>query len=378
MRSFKILAPSLITVALLAACGGGSNDWQPPARYTSMVSFGDSLSDVGTYRVGTVAALGGGRYSVNPADPRTATNWTELLAGQLGVSAPCPYQQGLDGSAAQGFAVPVVSNTACKNYAQGGARVTNPVGPGNKLLGGSSAILGQLTVPLVTQVSNHLGVAGGRFSGNELVTVMAGGNDAIIQTATYTGTVAAAAQSGGAAAAAAAAPAAATAAVTAMATAGAELASLVTSQIASKGARYVVVVNLPNVSQSPYGALNEAGLPGTKVVIDSMVKAFNNALKNGLASTSSATVLQVDAYSSSTDQVINPARYGLSNVTSTACNLASPTPNALGSSLVCNGSNLAAGDVSKYLFADQVHPTPYGNQLLAELVSKALANANWL
>lgn len=50
----------------------------------------------------------------------------------------------------------------------------------------------------------------------------------------------------------------------------------------AKGAKYVVVVNLPNVSATPYGALNEAGLPGTKAVIDTMVKAFNTALSENV------------------------------------------------------------------------------------------------
>ena len=368
MRSIKSIALCSVAAAILVACGGGGNgDQSPRVAYTSMVNFGDSLSDVGTYKVGTVAALGGGMYTVNSASAR---NWTQVLASQLGVSAPCPYETGLDGNAGQGFSVAPAFNTACKSYAQGGSRVTNPVGPGNKLLGGANAILGQLTIPLVTQVANHLGVVGGAFTGSELVTVMAGGNDAIIQTGTYTATVG----GGGNAVTAAAA------AVTAMGTAGTELATLITSQIVAKGAKYVVVVNLPNVSVTPYGTLNEGGLPGTRAVIDDMTKAFNTALSVGLASTSNVRI--VDAYTTSTDQRSNPGQYGLSNVTDTACNLASPTPNALGSSLVCNTSagtaNVIAGDVSKYLFADQVHPTPYGYQLLAQLVTNKMVAAGWL
>lgn len=43
----------VLAAAALAACGGSDEP-----RYTSMVNFGDSLSDVGSYRVGSVAALG--------------------------------------------------------------------------------------------------------------------------------------------------------------------------------------------------------------------------------------------------------------------------------------------------------------------------------
>jgi outer membrane lipase/esterase len=77
----------------------------------------------------------------------------------------------------------VVNHPTCTNYAQGGARVTNPVGPGNKLLGGNNAVLGQLTVPVATQVARHLTKTGGRFSGREVVQVLAGANDVFMQLA---------------------------------------------------------------------------------------------------------------------------------------------------------------------------------------------------
>jgi len=89
-------------------------------------------------------------------------------------------------------------------------------------------------------------------------------------------------------------------------------------------------------------------------------------------------VIIVDAYSDIRNQAVNPASYNLSNVTMPACNLTAPSPNALGSSLVCNSTNVIAGDVSRYLFADSVHPTPYGYKLLAQLVTKSLVQAGWL
>jgi outer membrane lipase/esterase len=39
---------------------------------------------------------------------------------------------------------------------------------------------------------------------------------------------------------------------------------------------------------------------------------------------------------------------------------------------------LIAGDTSHYLFADDVHPTPFGYQLLARLVLKRMVEAQWL
>ena len=353
MRQFKILATVLGASLLVAACGGSDK-----VQFTSQVSFGDSLSDVGTYKVGTVAALGGGKYTVNSA---TAKNWTEVIASQINVVAPCAAQTGLLGDATQGFSVPVVNYSACRNYAQGGARVTNPVGPGNKLLGGSNAILGQMTVPIVTQIATHLATVGGSFSGKELVTVMAGGNDALMNFATFGATVGA----GGNASTAGAA------AVTAMGVAGAELAGYIKTQIVAKGAQYVAVVNLPDVSKTPFAYTYDAATQG---LINQMVTTFNTQLQTGLSG--AAGVRIVDAYAVSRDQAANPAKYGLSNVTTPACNL-SAAANPLGSSLVCSAANVIAGDVSRYQFADSVHPTPYGYQLLADAVSKEMSLAGW-
>jgi len=68
MRQSK-LALSLVTLAILAGCGGSNNngagDQAPKLRYSAQVSFGDSLSDVGSYAVGGVAALKGGKFTVN-------------------------------------------------------------------------------------------------------------------------------------------------------------------------------------------------------------------------------------------------------------------------------------------------------------------------
>jgi outer membrane lipase/esterase len=347
MTSGLSAALTVLTAVILTGCGGGS-DKPAAATYTSLVSFGDSLSDVGTYKVGLVAQMGGGKYTVNSA---TDKNWTELLAAQLGLPAPCAAQTGLNGSV---FNAAIVDYASCLNYAQGGSRVTNPVGPGNKLLGGDNIAIGQLTVPIQTQIDTHLRKVGGSFSGTELVTVMAGGNDVFsnLGALAYGATP--------------------TQAITAMGVAGAELAGYIKTQITAKGAKKVVVLNVPDIKGTPFGQSQSAQTQG---LIDLMVSTFNDQLKSGLAGTSG--VLLIDAYSASKDEVANPATYGLSNVTGTACILNNPQANPLSSSLVCNAKNVVSGDVSHYLFADTVHPSPYGYQLISQLVSKELVLAKW-
>ena len=362
-------ALALLTSAVLAACGGGGGgDQAPKVKFSAQVSFGDSLSDVGTYSVGTVKALSGGKYTVNGAG---ASNWTELMAAQLGLPAPCAAQTGLDGLASQGFSVPVVA-----------------------------------------QIQRHLALNGGSFKGDEAVFVLAGGNDALIQLGALSAGAKAAATAAvsaavpaqiqkdvaagscvpadaqasncqpaaiaaltptvGASAAAAYVQSNAAAVVTAMGTAGAELAGYVKSLIVAKGAHYVTVVNLPDLSVTPYALAQSLE---TRALITAMVTTFNQQLQGGLAGNTS--VLLVDAYAVNRDQNSNPAPYGLTNVTTPACDL-SAAKNPLGSSLVCSAANTVAGDVSHYGYADSVHPTPFANLLLARYVSKEMVTRGWL
>lgn len=456
MRQTKF-ALAVLCASILAACGGSSGgDQTVKVKFTSQVSFGDSLSDVGSYAVGTVAALGGGKFTINGDNTATSPtltgkNWTELMASQFGLAAPCAAQTGLNGTASLGFSVPVVNHAGCLSYAQGGARVTAPVGPGNALLGSP---LGALTVPVTTQIQNHLAATGGAFSGNEVVLIMAGGNDALYQlsalsaAATAAGTTAgnttfaqtligllaagatnpataaqaiglafatenanpshtttslvtaavtaAAGQAGnaavgspavygpmvtqattaantaGAAAGAAYAATNGPALVSNMATAATELVALVKNQMLAKGAKYVVVNNLPDIANTPSGLSQPAS---TKALIVAMVDAFNAGLNSGFAG--EGRVLVVDVYAVSHDQATNPGPYGLTNVTDTACDLTAAS-NPLASSLTCTGKNVKAGDISHYSYADDVHPTPFNNFLLARYVSEKMVVKGWL
>jgi outer membrane lipase/esterase len=446
-------ALALLAAAALAACGGNgprSGSQTYANKYSQQVVFGDSLSDVGTYAVGGVAAMGGGTYTINgdntTVNPElTGKNYTVLVAAQLGLPTPCAAQTGLMGTAstnpALNFSVPVVMHADCYNYAQGGSRVTNPVGPGNAALAAPGAMtIGATTVPVVTQIANHLKKVGGKFKGDELVIVMSGGNDALellgeltagatkagstalvqslvqqlapgmsnpataqatilgaIQAANSTdatviigAAIKAAATNGNTAAAANAATIGATAGaaaqaaglkyqsdnaaslVTAMGTAGAQLGTLVEQQIVANGATHVVVNNLPDVSISPSALAQSAD---TQKLIATMVSTFNTQLQSAIAS--DPKVLYVDLAAISHDQATNPKPYGLTNTTTPACDLTA-AKNPLGSSLVCNGKNLIAGDVSHYMFADSVHPTPFEYALIARYVLEQMSVKGWL
>jgi phospholipase/lecithinase/hemolysin len=632
MRQFKVLGVAMAAALLVAACGGGGGDGNqaPAIGYSGVVSFGDSLSDAGTYAVGPVKALGGGLFTVNGiagsvgADPVPSYTWAQLISAAAVGKTSCAARMG-------GFGVAPTTVSGCTDYAQGGSRVTSPLGVGNPVGVGFTA--GPLTEPVVTQVAHYLSDAGGSFSGKELVTVLAGANDlfgqtakltadataagnaagatafgqavvgalakdsaspaaaataigtamaqaqvaaaqvpgatstsilqaavtgavqaaaaqgntnvlnlayintvmgaaqtaantafatslvtqliaglapanqataapaigAAVQTAaavpgasttaivtaavtaaatdaathsyananianaaaigtaagstavtafvtsvvgalaphtttpatgataiqtamgaaiqaasaapgattttiltaagnaavmaaasagntdvmgmTYINGIAAAAQAsattaGTAAGNAYAAGAGAQAAVGGMVTAANELVASVKGMVA-KGATHIVVVNVPDVSQTPMAMAQDAS---SRALVLAMTTAFNQTLQAGLAGTQG--VLFVDAFSENQRQLANPGHYALTNIKDMACDLSkslvNPADPTTGSSLVCNPSKVIAGDISHYMFADTVHPTPYGHKLLAQYVSKALVTAGWL
>jgi phospholipase/lecithinase/hemolysin len=452
MRFVKQLALGSITALLLAACGGGSEE-AAKVTYSSVVSFGDSLSDPGAYKVGPIAQAGGGMFTVNGitgaigASTAPSYVWPQLVAAAIVGTPSC--------AARMGFAGSVVAVPGCTNYAQGGSRVTDANGSGKST--------GALTEPLVAQIQNFLALPAnaGKFKGTELITVQGGANDMFAQAdiltaaATAAGTAAgnaafmpaiisrlaagapagatrtAAQTSIGAAVAAASSPtvpqmvgvaigaalthagtngytnavanaaagdsgAALVAGATAdanaagaaagaayaggtgagialanMSTAGKELADAVKSMLAN-GAKKIVVLNIPDASKTPYGV--SAG-PQQQPLILAMTQSFNARLKAELAGVSG--VLFVDAFAENQKQFATPAQFGLTNVTDKVCKVDNVT-NPSGSSLFCNPSNVIAGDTSRYLFADGVHPTPYGHKLLAQFVNKELVLAGWL
>ena len=355
MNNRRAMALGVLLSSLLAACGGGGDgDQTPRVHFTKLVSFGDSLSDVGSYATPVlVAATGGGKYTINSA---TAKIWIEQLSATLGLGAVCAAQTGLNSTGPLvSFAAPTTNHAGCYGYGQGGSRVTNPIGPANQAviaLGDTSGYLGQLTDPLLNQMNRHLAASGGAYAGTELVLVLAGGNDVFMNLAAVGG--------------GAITP---TAGVTAMGVAGAELAGYVKALVLAKGAKYVVVVNLPDVSKTPFALSLPAATQG---LIQTMSTTFNAQLAAGLAG--AANVVSVDAFTQSQDQTAHPAQYALTNVTATACDLVKATLGSLG----CTAATLIAGDTSRYQYADSVHPTPFGYQLLAQFVATQMAKAGWL
>ena len=394
----KQIAVASAAFAMLAACGGGSdnnNSSSTPAGGVKLqvVSFGDSLSDVGTYAPVIQASFGGGRFTTNPGEV-----WTQKVAEYYGDTLKAAYLGG--------FGQPLVA-AGGNGYAQGGSDVVNAEGQG-----WAPDNMAATTVPVVTQVSNYLG-AHTSFNSNQLVLVNGGAND-IFQFAGTTANL--------------------TALATALTTqfpllvkagklpntqagqvmfiagylqalpdpqiaqAAAALAAQVQT-IVSSGATHVVVSTVPDIGNTPLGVAAEAATPGSAALLSGITAAYNGMLEAALAQTQGTTgkVIVVDAFSWIDQQLQNYQALGFTVPnTGTACNLSSMVANAtayatanpaatngltaaqygsqFGSSLFCSPQTYTvAGADQTYMFADTVHPSTHLHALFAQYVEQQIA-----
>jgi outer membrane lipase/esterase len=399
MKNTKTWGLSIVAALLLAACGGsdpdvpgsGSPSGAPTTKgsFRAVVSFGDSLSDVGSYTPATVIpgtnppVYIGGKFSTNSA---TGTVWVENLATSLGLlvtpaevgfngrSVPCP-------SAASPN--PVIASS-CTGYGQGGSRVTDPNGIGHDPATGNGA----LTVPVVKQIANHL-ARFASFKDTDLIFVYSGGNDVFTQFGTFAAKAAkiqadAAAGRITADQANAALFDAQTAAQAGMKIAALELGGYVRSEILAKGGKYVAVMTLNDIADTPFGN----SLPASaRPVLTDLSQIFNLWLRDSLTG---QPVQLIDTFALFKEAYANPAKFGITNITAPACDTAkisAITGGAVtdGSSLFCNSTlgapfnGLATGaNVTTWLFADGVHPTTGGHKIISDAFTAQLRSFGWL
>ena len=393
MRLLRTLGPWVLSAALLAACGDGDPDvpgsgspsGAPTTKgnFVSVVSFGDSLSDAGTYTPATsvtgngAAPFIGGRFTNNGTG---STVWVENIATALGLLVT-PAEIGWAGTVVP---CPAAANPAlaatCTAYGQGGARVSNPDGIGKAS--------GALTVPLTQQISNHLARVGS-FKTNDLILVLGGNNDAFVQ---FAGFAAAAAQAQADAAAGKITPdqanqlvfAAQQTALQGMKTAAQELSNAIVTQILGKGGKYVLVLSILDAANSPFAATLPAEI---RPVLTQLSQNFNLWLRDGLTG---QPVQLIDPESAFFDAIrADPAKFGVANLTVPTCDaakIAVITGGAItdGSSLFCNSDAVLwngirdGADVNTWLFADGVHPTTKGHKLLSDAVLGQLKAFGWI
>jgi outer membrane lipase/esterase len=366
-RLLKHLFTALAAAALLVACGGGDDDDGNKIPITTrVVSFGDSLSDLGSYSPATsltgngAAPFFGGKFMTNThsgytaaSNQNTAATWVEVVSGRLGVPIG-PHEVGFGAASVKCPA----NNGTCTGYAQGGSRVTDPNGIGRS--GGA------LTVPMVTQVANHNTRFNG-FGAGDLVLVWGGNNDAFIQLGAVGQGVPVATALGN------------------MDAAATQLANLIKNEMIAKGAQRVAVMNLPDASNTP-GFLGADAQ--TRGLLAQLSAQFNTTLNTALSGVPQARI--IDARGLIGAVATAPATYGLTNVTEAACDpakISAITRGGVtdGSSLFCNATagaqfnGLKTGaSASTWFFADTVHPTTGGHKVIGDIVYGRLQAAGWV
>jgi phospholipase/lecithinase/hemolysin len=348
------IATASAAFALLAACGGGSDDNNStPAGGVKLqvVSFGDSLSDVGTYAPVAAANFGGGRFTTNPGQI-----WVQDVAQYYGDTLK-PAMTG-------GFGVPPAAQPGF-GYAQGGSRVTNPIGVGHASTDPAN-YTGALTVPVAQQLTNYL-TAHGSFNANQLVIVNGGANDILYNLQ--------AVQAG------AMTPAQATAAI---GQAAIDLAGVI-GKILQSGATHVLVSNVPDIGTTPQGMMSSAT---TKALLTQASLGFNQALAAALTQTGlMSKVIYLDIVPALANITANYTQYGFSvSNTGTACNLQAmaaaaakygePDPQDFATSLFCSPQTYTTANADQtYMYADTVHPTTHLHALYAQTAEQTVAKS---
>jgi phospholipase/lecithinase/hemolysin len=394
------IAMASTAFALLAACGGGSdnnnNASSTPAGGVKLqvVSFGDSLSDVGTYAPVIQGSFGGGRFTTNPGEV-----WTQKVAEYYGDTLTAAYLGG--------FGQPLVA-TGGLGYAQGGSDVVNAQGQG-----WAPNNMAATTVPVVTQVANYLG-AHTSFNANQLVLINGGAND-IFQFAGTTANLTALgaalqtqypllvqagklpnSQAGQVAFIVGYLQQLANPQIAQAAT---QLAAQV-QKIVGSGATHVVVSTVPDIGNTPLGVAANVSTPGTAALLSGITAAYNYLLVQNLTAlglVGTGKVIVADAFTWIDQQLPNYQALGFTvSNTGTACNLTSMQNNAtayatanpsatngltpaqygaqFGSSLFCSPQTYTvAGADQTYMFADTVHPSTHLHALFAQYVQQQIA-----
>ena len=381
IKKLHALLASAGAALLLAACGGGGDDIAPKAAISRVVVAGDSLADVGTFfgRKFTVqnAANAAAGYPIYP----------ELVARNYGITSLCPF------FSFNGTTFVPAATAACSDFAIGNSRIQNTAAQGGAA--------GPQSIPL--QLATAASVQpGGTFTARDLIVVEGGGNDfddlfhayaggagtyvpflSTLIDGTTLNTVLAAPNGS----------------VNAGALYMQKLAdqyyNAIATSLLANGATHVAVLNMPDVTVTPsFGAAMAqasanagGGTAGATAAAQlqalgrAWISAFNTELQAKVGGDGRIAV--VPFYADIQDEVTNAANYGLTNAAQPACIVALNTDTTSGACTdnaldAAPPAGLAAGWWRTWAFADGLHPTPLGHQLLGASVSRALARAGWI
>lgn len=320
LRRFAPLLLATAALTGLVACGGSTSRVESfdPSR---LVVFGDELSVIGNG--GTAALQGytepaGAKYTVNALDDAgTALNcsssliWVQVLASNYDLPlGPC---KGSDETQRGWIA------------AQAGARVADV----------AAQVAAFQDAPLVADT---------------LVTVVAGLHDILDA---YDAVVAGSKTRDEA--------------LADVAAVGTQLGKMVTGLNTSTEGPRILYATLPDLGQSPLAVKAEAAFPGEgrAALLSELTEAFNTQLRLSVTNDGRFYGL-VNGGDLATTMIKYPSRYSLTNVVDTLCDRSKYSSSTLAlperfQLLGCTTATLldaAAGSISTYFWADDIHPGP--------------------
>ncbi len=381
MKQFRITMAALASSLLVVACGGGSSaDTTPPIEVGTVKVFGDSLADSGTF---------GLKFTVQSADTQI---YPERIAAAYGKTL-CNF------FAFTGSTFVPNSKAGCSNFAIGGGVINSAT-----LLAADPR---RVPVQLATAASL------GAYNASDLVVIDGGGNDAADLVGAYLaipkdkgasfmkllGTLLTPAQVGAIMAGGASTIAA--GGVTYMQALADSFQASIKTHVLDKSAQRVVILNMPSITNTPrfqmvldgIAAASGGGTAGataraqSEALFRSWMEGFNKQLEAKF--TGESRVAIADFYTAFNDQVSMPAQFALSNVKTPACPVTGMGSDGLPTYTfaTCTATALSAAPPAgvsgadwwkSYAFSDGFHPTPYGHQLLGQLISKTLTVKGWL
>jgi outer membrane lipase/esterase len=338
---------------------------------TRLIVAGDSLADVGTF---------GLKFTVQDStNPAGFPVFPELVAATYGLPPGCSHymDNGAGGVVSRG-------DTACMNFAVGGARILRGEGPHG----------------IPAQLRDAAASVGGSFASGDLILIDGGGNDASELAATYlvgttsrTGLLAFLAflarevDVGDLLATVPGDASLARSANLYMEKAADVLVEAVAANLLDRGATRVAVLNVPDITLTPRFSAAFATLVQTRgadeataiqAAVRQAVGAYNARLQSRLGN--DARVVLVDVRAAVDDQIANAAAWGLTNATHAACPITGVNSVELPdwTLATCTSAALDAtpgtvpGWWTTWAFSDGFHPTPMGHRLLADTVNRAL------
>lgn len=426
-KSFLATLAVVLLATQIVSCGGGSSGGNS-SGITQVVSFGDSLSDTGTYAPVKVMSTGV-KFTTNPAPL-----WNEIVASAYGLQLqPNAFVRfNKDYPTDHDLQMSVVQMLAGTSYAQGSARVSampistlyalNPLdasanAPSSMPLipattaygvvpvvpaGASDVIVGYsfnpangasfaaksgvptalTAVSIKDQISNYLNTHNDRFTDNQLVTIQGGANDLFVALATYAahGNMTPDANYCGGSA---------PTGIDNIVTCAAKEMALQLKRLVDKGATHILYANLPDVGNTPefvlYAMADPVNGAATKAAATQLSNAYNAVVSASLTALGIDNKVTIfDTAQFFTGILASPPAGTVSSPNAKfACLGPASTSSTTGvTSLGCasaasGGSGFTTADAPQtYIFADGVHPSLLGHKLWGDAAA-ALATSSF-